>query len=185
MHTGLGFTLVLTTNFFFINIFEDMPTGNLVSWLSVPDPAISLTFSPTGDFLATAHIDNLGIFLWTNRSMFTGVSLSSVPAAAAAHEVSLPLTTHSGTHSAKDELDGKDIEGKDTECIAEDTVVDHLVQSPDQIEGSLVTLSALPRSRWENLANLDAIKQRNKPKEPPKAPERAPFFLSSIPGLLL
>jgi U3 small nucleolar RNA-associated protein 21 len=40
--------------------------------------ATSLSFSPTGDFLATAHVDNVGIFLWANRMQFTTVSLRSI-----------------------------------------------------------------------------------------------------------
>ena len=47
----------------------------------------------------------------------------------------------------------------------------------------LVTLSSLPKSRWSNLLNLDIIKQRNKPTEPPKQPKKAPFFLPTVPGL--
>jgi U3 small nucleolar RNA-associated protein 21 len=41
----------------------------------------------------------------------------------------------------------------------------------------------MPRSRWQTLLNLDTIKARNKPKEAPKAPERAPFFLPTLPGV--
>ena len=47
----------------------------------------------------------------------------------------------------------------------------------------LVTLSSLPKSRWQNLQQLDIIKLRNKPKEPPKRPNQAPFFLPTTPGL--
>ncbi|RUS16772.1 hypothetical protein BC937DRAFT_90825 [Endogone sp. FLAS-F59071] len=42
----------------------DLPSGNLVDSFKVDSVATSVTFSPTGDFLATAHVDNLGIFLW-------------------------------------------------------------------------------------------------------------------------
>ncbi|XP_043708506.1 U3 small nucleolar RNA-associated protein 21 homolog isoform X2 [Telopea speciosissima] len=47
---------------------------------------------------------------------------------------------------------------------------------------NLVTLSLLPKSQWQNLINLDIIKVRNKPIEPPKKPEKAPFFLPSVPS---
>ena len=72
--------------------------------------------------------------------------------------------------------------------------------TPPQLDGELITLTLLPRSRWQTLLNLDVIqvpitaqmwssfpnnlsKQRNKPKEPPKAPEKAPFFLPTLPGI--
>lgn len=45
-----------------------------------------------------------------------------------------------------------------------------------------MTLSLVPKSRWQNLLHLDLIRQRNKPKEPPKPPEKAPFFLPSLQG---
>ena len=35
----------------------------------------------------------------------------------------------------------------------------------------------------QTLANLDDIKKRNRPAEAPKAPEEAPFFLPTLPGL--
>jgi len=55
--------------------------------------------------------------------------------------------------------------------------------SPDQLEDDLVTLTLLPRARWKTLLNLDVIQKRNKPIEPPKAPEKAPFFLPTLPGV--
>lgn len=73
--------------------------------------------------------------------------------------------------------------------------------TPEQLSEGLLTLSLLPRSRWQTLLNLDTIRvrpwsslslmidktdeiqQRNKPKEAPKAPERAPFFLPTVSGL--
>jgi U3 small nucleolar RNA-associated protein 21 len=43
-----------------------------------------------------------------------------------------------------------------------------------------MTLSLVPKSRWQTLLHLDLIKQRNKPTEAPKVPEKAPFFLGSL-----
>ncbi|CAI8028363.1 WD repeat-containing protein 36 [Geodia barretti] len=48
----------------------------------------------------------------------------------------------------------------------------------------LVTLSTLPKSRWSNLQNLDIIKKRNRPLEPPKQPKATPFFLPTLAGLV-
>ena len=36
----------------------------LVDCFLLDSPATSLAFSPTGDFLATSHLDDIGIFLW-------------------------------------------------------------------------------------------------------------------------
>lgn len=46
-----------------------------------------------------------------------------------------------------------------------------------------MTFTLLPRARWQTLLNLEVIQQRNKPKEPPKQPEKAPFFLPTLPGV--
>ncbi|NXT13258.1 WDR36 protein, partial [Prunella fulvescens] len=42
----------------------DLPSGCLIDCLLVDSAAVSLTMSPTGDFLASAHVDDLGIYLW-------------------------------------------------------------------------------------------------------------------------
>ena len=47
----------------------DLPTGRLIDAFRTPSIAISLSFSPTGDFLATAHVNSMGVFLWCVRSL--------------------------------------------------------------------------------------------------------------------
>lgn len=42
----------------------DVPTGQLVDAFRTASTATSLTFSPTGDFLATTHVDSVGVYLW-------------------------------------------------------------------------------------------------------------------------
>ena len=42
----------------------DIPTGRLVDVFRTPSVATSLSFSPTSDFLATAHVNSVGVFLW-------------------------------------------------------------------------------------------------------------------------
>jgi U3 small nucleolar RNA-associated protein 21 len=42
----------------------DIPTGRLVDAFRTPSIATSLSFSPTGEFLATSHVDSLGVHLW-------------------------------------------------------------------------------------------------------------------------
>ncbi|OWK09540.1 hypothetical protein Celaphus_00005971 [Cervus elaphus hippelaphus] len=72
--------------------------------------------------------------------------------------------------------------------LSEETVElsDEMIEydSPEQLNEQLVTLSLLPESRWKNLLNLDVIKKKNKPKEPPTVPRSAPFFIPTVPGLV-
>lgn len=81
-------------------------------------------------------------------------------------------------------LPGSSIEA---EKVDEDDVIaaepDYM--SPDQLDSDLITMSAVAQSRWQNLLDIDIIKRRNKPQQPPKAPETAPFFLPTIPSLQL
>lgn len=42
----------------------DIPTGQLIDAFRTASVATSLTFSPTADFLATAHVDSVGVYLW-------------------------------------------------------------------------------------------------------------------------
>ncbi|XP_061425838.1 WD repeat-containing protein 36 [Lethenteron reissneri] len=156
----------------------DLPSGCLVDVLAVSSPVVSLSMSPTGDYLATALSDHLGIYLWSNRSMYTHVSLRPLPADYEPRTEALPGgAAHGGDVAVREDEDfGDDVDGGDEAMVSE-------FHSPEQLSESLVTLSSVPESRWKNLLNLDVIRKRNKPKEPPRAPEKAPFFLPTTPGL--
>ncbi|GAA5925720.1 rRNA-processing protein UTP21 [Sporobolomyces koalae] len=149
----------------------DVPTGNLVDAFRTKSVATSLSFSPTGDFLATTHVDSVGVYLWANRAQFAEVSLLTFVEEESLEDVALPTIQGLATDSSLSALSAptkwQDIQPYTT---------------PDQLAADLLTLSLMPRSKWQTLLNLETIKQRNKPKEAPKAPERAPFFLPTLPG---
>ncbi|KAG9353652.1 hypothetical protein JZ751_011774 [Albula glossodonta] len=148
----------------------DLPTGCLVDCFLVDAAVVSITMSPTGDFLASSHVDSLGIYLWSNKTLCSMVSLRPLPSDYEPTVVTLP-----GTCPVQD-VDDED----------DDTPSDEMIEyvSPEQLDEQLVTLSLLPESRWKNLLNLDIIKKRNKPKEPPKVPKAAPFFIPTVAGLV-
>ncbi|KAF8136615.1 Utp21 specific WD40 associated putative domain-containing protein [Boletus edulis] len=165
----------------------DIPTGGLIDAFRTPSIATSIAFSPTNDFLATAHVDSVGIFLWANRAQFTEVTLRTVSEKDIT-EVSMPsMQGEVGMSrsvssivpwlmrlsSALEALTGLAIEDKPVDVFS----------TPPQLDGELVTLTLLPRSRWQTLLSLEVIQQRNQPTEPPKKPEQAPFFLPTLPGV--
>lgn len=41
-----------------------MPTGRLIDAFRTSSVATSVSFSPSNDFLATAHVDSVGVYLW-------------------------------------------------------------------------------------------------------------------------
>ncbi|XP_072309482.1 WD repeat-containing protein 36 isoform X1 [Eucyclogobius newberryi] len=141
----------------------DLPSGSLVDCFLVGAAPVGVSLSPTGDFLATAHVDALGVFLWTNRSLCGPVGLRPLPSDFQPTNEMLPC--------ARPEEEEMSLE-------EEDVFVSH-----DQLGAELVTLSLLPESRWRTLLQLEQIKKRNKPTAPPTAPAAAPFFLPTIPGL--
>lgn len=151
----------------------DLPTGHMVDIFRCESIATSLSFSPTGDYLATAHVDNVGIFLWANRMQFTTVSLRSITEDDVIR-VALPTSS-----TLEDETEAYNMFTTNEEVLA----LEPTIETPEQLTEQMITLSLLPKSKWQTLLNLDVIKSRNKPKEAPKAPEKAPFFLSTLPGV--
>ncbi|XP_028660660.2 WD repeat-containing protein 36 isoform X1 [Erpetoichthys calabaricus] len=147
----------------------DLPSGSLIDCFLLDSAAVSITMSPTGNFLATSHVDELGIYLWSNCTLFNLISLPPLPSDYEPSVVMLP-----GACPVED-----------TDVIEVDAEVEATeYESPEQLENELITLSLLPDSRWKNLLNLDIIKKRNKPKEPPKTATSAPFFIPTVPGLV-
>lgn len=140
------------------------------------DVAITaLSLSPNMDVLATTHVDQNGVYLWVNQAMFTGSSsIDSYASGKDIRHVNLPSI------SAAEGNDLADIEKGNTEH----SLVKGIDTSKFDLKmPDLITLSLLPKTQWQSLNNLDIIKVRNKPIEPPKKPEKAPFFLPSIPSL--
>jgi len=48
----------------------DIVTGLLVDWLRFKNAPLSLDFSPSGEFLATSHVNSKAVFLWSNKTYF-------------------------------------------------------------------------------------------------------------------
>ncbi len=150
------------------------PIFRMIDIFLVESPATSVALSPSGDFLATTHVDDLGIYLWSNKTMYSHVSLRSLSEKTKPTFTDLPTTKLT-------EHDETDVESN-TQRNENELTMDDVSEKTPLAEG-LVTLSMLPKSRWSNLQNLDIIKERNKPMEPAKTPKLAPFFLPTLPGL--
>lgn len=145
----------------------DVPSAQLVDQFQTENPCVSLNMSPAGDALTTAHVDGLGIFLWCNRTLYVKVTLKSLDPDDVIPVVALPECAVVSREEKEEERELEEAE----------------FASPDQISRELVTLSGLAGSRWQNLLNIDVIRGKNKPREPPKAPKAAPFFLPTVPSL--
>lgn len=162
----------------------DIPSSYMIDHFRVERPCVSLTMSPTGDFLATSHVNNLGIYLWANKMLFNQISLRSINPNSVAPYVGLPtnMADQLSLEEAVEELsmdvdDGED----DEESLGDEVNLNY--ETPEQLSKELITMSGVAVSRWQNLLDLEIIKKRNKPKAPPKAPKQAPFFLPTVAGL--
>lgn len=152
----------------------DLPTSHLVDAIRFEHPCTALAFSATGEYLATAIEGHLGVNIWTNKTLFTHVPTRQISEKEVG-QVSGPTASGEGAEGL--------IEAAYDEEAAS-TTEDGTVAAPelDQLSADMMTLSLVPKSKWQTLLHLDLIKQRNKPKEAPKVPEKAPFFLPSTTG---
>ncbi|XP_062115284.1 U3 small nucleolar RNA-associated protein 21 homolog [Humulus lupulus] len=155
----------------------DVVLARQIDAIHVDVAITALALSPNMDIFATTHVDQNGVYLWVNQSMFSGASnVDSYASGKEVVRVKLPSVS-----SAKDSADDDSEKPTVNALQSKDTATPF--HSLDQQIPDLVTLSLLPRSQWQSLINLDIIKVRNKPIEPPKKPEKAPFFMPSIPSL--
>ena len=160
-----------------IVLLWDLPTGHLVDAFKLKAKCTTLAFSPTGEFLATATTNSVGVDVWSNRALFMHVPTSLIGvkdlAEIVAADSQAPTASGVGAEMLfADDEDSDDVDGDVMDINGELNV--------DQLTSDLLSLSLVPRSRWQNLLHLDLIRQRNKPVEPPKKPEKAPFFLPSL-----
>ncbi|KAK7418353.1 rRNA-processing protein utp21 [Neonectria punicea] len=150
----------------------DLPTSHLIDAIRLEKPCKALAMSVTGEYLAATVQDELGVTIWTNKSLFKHVPTRQISEKEIG-EVTMPTVSGEGNQGM--------LEGafEDDQAESDDTV---LAPTVEQLSADLTTLSLVPKSRWQTLLHLDLIKERNKPKEAPKAPEKAPFFLPSTKG---
>jgi U3 small nucleolar RNA-associated protein 21 len=153
----------------------DLPTGHTIDAIRTDAVCVCVAFSPMGEYLATTHIDSVGVHLWTNKAQFTAVSTRHI-GEDEIQRIEVPVASGQGGQGILEVALQQEEAGRDISLAAPLTTV-------DQLSIELLTLSTLPRSRWQNLLNLDIIKQRNKPKEAPKQPERLPFDLGTLRDL--
>ena len=153
----------------------DLPTGHLINAVRLESPCTALAFSDTGEFLATAHADSVGINIWNNRTLFTHVPTHPL----AENEIIPSVAPTTSGETGQGMIDAA-FEASDEEDVDIDIVSQDSSSLLNNLSSEMQTLSLVPKSRWQTLLHLDTIRQRNKPLEPPKAPEKAPFFLPSL-----
>ena len=131
----------------------DLPSGKLIDCLKFDSAPTSICFSPTSEFLATTHVNDLGLYLWSNKTLYSHVPLRQLPDDyEPIEQIRLP-NTNTHLNAPNDENKKMDDDNEDDDYNSYKNYT-----SPEQLAFELVTLSLLPESRWKNLVNLDIIK---------------------------
>lgn len=166
----------------------DIPTSRCLSWMKFDAPVTSLCMSLSGEYMCATLADREGIHMYIDRSLYETVHFW--------HEPSEPSPVGE-CHVVADDSSDKRFALKDGEEEEEAIVVGAVQpQVREGVDGSSsastlnestaqrgegsITMAALPKAYWITLFNLEAIKERNRPVEPPKAPPQAPFFLPTV-----
>ncbi|WOK92769.1 WD repeat-containing protein 36 [Canna indica] len=154
----------------------DVILARQIDAIRVDVSVTALSLSPSMDVLATSHVDQNGVYLWVNQAMFSGSSkVESYASGSQVRSVEMPSVSSKERSNEEKPLGAGNLDAPSN--------ISYSIPHVDKQMPNLITLSLLPRSQWQSLTNLDIIKARNKPVEPPKKPEKAPFFLPSIPSL--
>lgn len=156
----------------------DLPTGHLIDGIRTPSIITSLAWSGKGEFLVTGHVDSVGVALWTNRTLFTRVPTRHLKEEDI-FDLSLPSSSGEGGTSLIDSA----INNNPTTSEDASEEESGVYISRDQLSDQLLTLSLVPKTRWQTLLHLDLVKQRNKPTSAPQKPKSAPFFLGALSSL--
>lgn len=175
--------LLLSSSMDFTIRVWDVIAAKQVDAMELGTAVTALSLSPGMDMLATSHVNRNGIYLWANRLMYSGVADATPKGSSEAPRVVSMPTVGLSKEDEVDE-DAEVPEAVEAVVTPETRDVDgEIAAMRDPSIPSLITLTLLPKTQWKGLVNLDIIKVRNKPTAPPKKPEKAPFFLPTLPTL--
>ena len=145
----------------------DLPTGSCIDGIKLPKIATNVKMSPNGEYLATTHVNDVGISLWTNKSQFKKISTKHIESEEEFANILLPNVSGEGGASLIDGAFDND----------EVDLDEGIYISPESLSDELITFSNNSRNKFNSIIYLESIKLRNKTKEAPKKQENLPFFL--------
>lgn len=127
----------------------DLPTSHLIDAFRLRSSCTALSLSETGEFLATAHADGVGVNIWNNKSLFTVVPTTHIDEDEIT-EAAAPTASGEGGSAMVDAAFTEEAQKTGSDQIP--------VISAEQLSQDLMTLSLTPKNKWQTLLNLDAIK---------------------------
>lgn len=154
----------------------DIMLGILINWLVLPKAVTCLDFSPTGDYLATGLAGEKGIFLWSNAALYSHLTLNKSPT----QPTQLDLPRFEEVVQGKSRREFYHRREEATEAMTDEEEWKTLLKGPETAGEDTIKFSSEPFTKWQTIYNLESIKEKNKPIEPPKDPPPVPFFLYNI-----
>ncbi|KAH7647037.1 hypothetical protein FG379_002728 [Cryptosporidium bovis] len=163
----------------------DMISSTLIDWVKFNSPVLCCVFDHSNSFIITSHDNSKGVLsVWANkRALTVSVGLDG-------------LTSAPSEPFLIEDPPEKILYFEDSETIIEsnkDKKPQTLLKSDSELnlnselnesknidlsqDKKLLSFSGIPFSTLQAILYIDEIKERNKPIEPPKKPESAPFFL--------
>ena len=156
----------------------DLPTARCVEWLRFREPVTSLSLAPSGEFLATTHVDRLGVYLWANQAHFGTARADQIVQGPV--DLELPGVGAAGEEDGAGNGALSSSSSQPSSSSLGDASPAREEQLPAVSFTGATAFSGQAASRWYTLARLALIKERNKPIEPPTKPVAAPFFLPAL-----
>ena len=163
----------------------DVASGACVDRVAFAEEAVAVSASPSGEFVATAHVSGAHVALWTDKAAYGRVDAAPLgeDAAPAPLRPLAPrdlLDARVDVAAAADDAAAITLDGAAPAGAAAVPLADGVLA--DAARRGSIRMSADPassRARTETLYALEAVAERNRPVAPPKKPEAAPFFLPS------
>ena len=163
----------------------DVASGACVDRVAFAEEAVAVSASPSGEFVATAHVSGAHVALWTDKAAYGRVDAAPLgeDAAPAPLRPLAPrdlLDARVDVAAAADDAAAITLDGAAPAGAAAAPLADGVLA--DAARRGSIRMSADPassRARTETLYALEAVAERNRPVAPPKKPEAAPFFLPS------
>lgn len=142
----------------------DVPSGACIDGIRLKNPVTQLCVSPNSEYVATAHVQGVGLQVWVLQTHTKMVRTM--------REEEFPLVDNTAK-SVEGDISVEGVEYEENEAGL-------VPSSPTSQLGNTTTLSGEPKNKFTTLVHLDAIRERNKPTEGVRKPEKTPFFLGSV-----
>lgn len=156
----------------------DIPSGGCINGIRIENPATVLRISYNGEYVATSHVQGLGVQMWVLNTLTGNLRTMREEEFPVEGIISSKDDPNSGSNGADDGQFEVSVEDVNYEEDNMQGFVSSIHDANAQLGGK-TTLSSEPRNKFTTLVHLDAIRERNKPVEGVKKPEKMPFFLGS------